>query len=247
MTLSERGKGRLRGLQDRFKFTIIAHANRAFLGPYSAETLRDMVPEPGFVLDVGCGKGAGLQALGGNGLGIDINQTFATEAKERNPDAEILIGEALPFLESLSRKPDLIVCMGASQAVGTPSEAITLFANLLHPGGKLLFGDGYWRQKPHTDYLVFLGAKESDVGQFEDTKHLGEQLGLTHLRSYASTHDDWDAYESSYQQTVLDWCDTHFDDPDAANFRERIDAWRNAYLKWGRQALGFGIHLFRKA
>ena len=34
-------------------------------------------------------------------------------------------------------------------------------------------------------------------------------------------------------------------DPDAQAMLERIRPWREAYLRWGRDTLGFGLYLFR--
>jgi len=58
-------EGSLANLDERFKFTTIAHAERAFLGPYGSEAIERLLGKfEGFVVDVGCGKGAVLEVLG---------------------------------------------------------------------------------------------------------------------------------------------------------------------------------------
>jgi SAM-dependent methyltransferase len=234
-------------LSDPFKYTVIAHANRKFLGPYDQQTLEDLVDFPSTcILDIGCGKGAALAVLGGRGFGIEHNPVFADEAQKQNPNAEIWQEDAKTALSHLPQSPDLIVCMGSSQAIGSPAEAMATLASMIPSGGHVLFGDGYWRQEPDPDYLAFLGAKRDDVGSFGDGKILGENFGLKPLRSRESNNLDWSKYEDSYQQAVLDWCKANPDDPDAGAFEARITAWREAYERWGKYTLGFGIHLFKK-
>lgn len=233
-------------MNDRFKFTVIAHANRDILGPYSAEALKNLLPETcGSVLDIGCGKGAALAALGGQGVGLEINPSFAVQARQANPQAEIWEGDAQELFEKVP-EPAVVLCLGASQALGEPKEAMRVIAEKLPDGGVLLFGDGYWRQKPPSGYLEFLDCAESDMPYLEDLRTRGEPFGLTFEGAYESTFEDWSAYEDSYYQAVIEWCDANPNDTDADGFRARIEAWRSAYLKWGRETLGFAIVLYRK-
>lgn len=239
--------GSLDDLDARFKFTTIAHTERLFLGPYGRETIERLLGGfEGSVVDVGCGKGAVLEALGQPGFGIEHNPAFAAEARLRNPQAEIWEADAKDVLDSLTLKPDLIVCLGASQAVGTPAEALARFAELVRPGGSVLFGDGYWRAKPAAEYLEFLGASESDIGDEAMVPNLASQFGLTVESRCLSTDEDWDAYECAYAYGMRAWCEANPDDPDCAAFRGRIDAWSEAYRRWGRSTLGFGIWLLRR-
>lgn len=234
-------------MSDPFRFTQIAHAGRAFLGPYDAAALRGLAPTSSqFILDIGCGKGAALEALGGRGVGIEHNPAFAAIARERNPEAEIWVEDAKVCLERLQRSPDLILCLGASQAIGTPAAAVARLAGLLAPGGHLIFGDGYWRRKPDAGYLEFLGCEEGDMMFLDELMALGDPHGLVVEATYESTETDWAAYEVSYHASVMKWCDENSDDPDAEAFRARITGWRDAYLKWGHDTLGFAMVRFRK-
>lgn len=231
-------------MSNLFKFTIVAHANRRFLGPYDEKTLYEFLPpSAGFVLDIGCGKGAALAAVGGQGIGIEHNPSFAAEARINNPHAQIWEEDAKTCLQRVP-PVDTILCLGASQAIGAPAEAAATLASMLKPGGLLLFGDGCWRRPPDEDYLAFLEAEESDMRRFEDLPSLAPDLEV--VKSRQSTFEEWAAYEDSYHATVMDWCRANPNDPDAPAFEARITGWRDAYLKWGRETLGFGMVLWRK-
>ena len=229
-------------MADGFKFTTIAHSHREVLGPYSLATIQDIAPPvEGLILDIGCGKGAVLKALGGTGIGIEHNPHFFAEAQGKNPNAEIWEQDASDCLAFLPEPPELIICLGASQAVG--EDVVSKLCEILPSGGRLLFGDGYWRQKPATEYLQFLGGAESDLTNFAD---FSTRDSLETLARHEATHQEWDEYEDSYYSSVIEWCDGHPDDPDTPGFRSRITQWREAYRDWGRDTLGFGICLWRK-
>ena len=65
------------------------------------------------------------------------------------------------------------------------------------------------------------------------------------MRAAVSSDDDWDRYEWLHCRAVEVYCKEHPDDPDSPAMLERIRGWRDLYLKWGRDTLGFGVYLFR--
>ena len=156
-------------MSGRNNFSEIAFIGREIEGPYTGQAITDMIPKwVGSVLDVGCGKGAILKLLGRDGVGVDLSEASVAYAKAHVPGCEFFAGRAKEVIPNLSIRPDLIVNMGASQAIGTQSEALGYFANLLKPGKLLLFGDGIWDRQPSQAYLDFLGAKENDFGTYPE-------------------------------------------------------------------------------
>lgn len=230
-------------MSDRFKFTTIAHSRRQFLGPYDGAALSELIPEePDSLLDVGCGKGASLSALGGKGFGIEINPSFAEEARRKNPLSEIIQEDAKACLQRIP-PCSLTICMGASQAIGEPREAAAVLAARLRPGDRLLFGEGFWQRSPDADYLDFLGCAESDISTFEELVMLSD---LTLVATRQSTPAEWRSYEDSYYQAVIEWASQNPVDPDREAFQDRIERWRSAFLTWGHDTLGFAMVLWQK-
>ncbi|MBS1718267.1 MAG: class I SAM-dependent methyltransferase [Armatimonadetes bacterium] len=235
-------------MTDPYKYTTIAFANREFLGPYSREAVLSLTQGlKGPVLDVGCGKGAVIRAIGQPAVGIDLNPSFVEASAQENPNAQFFAEDAKEALGKLTIQPNLIVCLGASQAIGTPEEALAYFSKLLQPGGYLLFGDGIWERTPSQEYLEFLGAKEEEMPSFDQFRDAGRAYGLDPLKSYVSSPQDWDSFELSYYESMITWCDEHPEDPDAKPFRERASKWWEMYQREGRGVLGFAIVLFKKA
>jgi hypothetical protein len=62
-----------------------------------------------------------------------------------------------------------------------------------------------------------------------------------------SSADDWDRYESLHWRAVEEWLDGNPTDPDADEFRRRHEAYRDRYLGFRRELLGWAIFAGRKA
>lgn len=100
---------------------------------------------------------------------------------------------------------------------------------------------------PSSDYLNFLGAKESDYNTHYINIKKAEELGLISLWSSVANYDDWDEYECLYSMSIENYCYENKDDPDCDELFKRIREWRQIYFSMGRDILGFGIYLFRNS
>ncbi len=60
-----------------------------------------------------------------------------------------------------------------------------------------------------------------------------------------SSKDDWDRYEGLQWYATTEYARTHPDDSDLAEVVERVSKARAAYLRWGRDTLGWAIYMFR--
>ena len=73
----------------------------------------------------------------------------------------------------------------------------------------------------------------------------GVEQGLTPLYTAVSGEDEWDHFEGRF------WCSRLRAEvgtaPDAKRVekRQRALRWQDAYLRWGRDTLGFALYLFQ--
>jgi hypothetical protein len=110
-------------------------------------------------------------------------------------------------------------------------------------GGFVAVGEPYWLTWPlppefDPDGADYLPLAET-VTRFEDA-------GLALVTLIASSPDDWDRYESLQWLAVEEWVHDHPSDPDAERFREMSREYRDRYLNWLREMLGWGIFVGRK-
>jgi SAM-dependent methyltransferase len=245
---------------DPRKFTTIAHGGHRYYSPLGSARAtalcRLFTLRPGDrVLDIGCGRAQFLldvlAAHPARGIGVDANATFidlaAAAARARGlANRATLI--ARPLTEAVTDRDRFaaVICMGSSQAIGTLSEALGWAWQALEPGGTALFADGYWKQPPAAAYLDALGATESEMTTHAGNAALAREAGFRVLRTMASSDDEWDDYEGLYCSAVERYVDTHPDDPDSASMAQRIRRWHDAYLRWGRDTLGFGFYFLLK-
>lgn len=247
---------------DRNRFSAIAHRNHAFSHPISEQKIRKMIqivsPKPqDKVIDIGAGKCELLIRLVENykitATAIELYDGAIEEAKRRassripEGSIEFIVDDANAAVERCEQAGyDLGICIGSTHALGGFENTIQTLKRLVKKNGYILIGEGYWKQTPRAEYLEALGgADESECKSHADTVNAGAELGLIPLWSYVANEDDWDDYEWLYSLSVENYCLENPEDPDFEAMIERIRTWRQTYLKWGRDTLGFGLYLYR--
>jgi hypothetical protein len=110
-------------------------------------------------------------------------------------------------------------------------------------GGYVLVGEGYWRRRPHPKYLAFLGDEPSYLDHAGNVK-AGIDAGLIPVHAMTASEDEWDEYEWKYSRSIERYAGEQPDDPDVPDMLDHVRRWRDAYLRWGRDTLGFGLYLF---
>jgi SAM-dependent methyltransferase len=247
-------------ISDPCKFTTIAHGDHRYYSPLSAAKAAALVAmfrlQPGGrVLDIGCGRARFLMdvvaAHPAHGVGVDTNSAFIAQARADAAArglADRLTLIAAPLAEAVAahERFDAVVCMGSSQAVGTLADALSWAWRALRPGGTALFADGCWKQPPAQDYLDVLGAAADEMQSHAGNAALARDAGFRVLATATASGDEWDEYEGLYCAAVERYLDAHPEDPDVDAMAARIRPWHDAYLRWGRDTLGFGFYLLLK-
>lgn len=250
---------------DRFRFSTIAHAGRALLGPLSEASIEELfdrvtlTPAAGArpsVLDVGCGKGEvlvrALTRFDAAGVGIDPNAAYLEQAQARADSAGVALRLELRCgtFDAASIAPasfDLAICTGATHAFGDFDAALAGLAALVKPGGFALAGHGYWQREPAPDYLAAFGGSADEMAALEPTLGAAAAHGWTLIAHHASTRAEWDNYERGYASTMRNWIASHPNDPDTPAFRERIESWKSAYERWGFRTMGFVTMVLKRS
>lgn len=245
---------------DMWKFYDITHRGQVICNPTSEDKLARLVdlvrlPAAARVVDIACGKGEFLirlaEACAVRGVGVDLSPFFIAAAERRLqarvPQAEITFTQ----MDGADFKPDkphsltLASCIGASWVFGGHAQTLDALAGMAEPDGWVIVGEPYWLQEPPDEYLQAFGLTKDAFASHAENVEAGRRRGLDLVHTLVSSKDDWDRYEGLKWHAVADHARTDRNDADLPELLDRVAKEKSAYLKWGRDVLGWSIYVFR--
>ena len=244
---------------DTWKYFGITHADHVVCNPTSPERLDELIAlldlAPGAnVWEAACGKGELLVRLAERfrirGTGVDLSPYELPVSRERSaarvPTAELTFIEG----DAAAHPPepasvDLAICLGASWIWGGHRGTLQALRSFVRPGGLILVGEPYWRREPDREYLAAAELAVGDFSTLHGNVEIAADEGLTLLYALPSLDEDWDRYELLQLRAAERYALAHPDDPDADELLARARRGSDAYLRWGRDTLGWTIYLFR--
>jgi SAM-dependent methyltransferase len=202
--------------------------------------------EPGTVTDLGCGWGELLlrvlaAAPSARGLGVDADAELL-ERGRANAAARGLDGRAVFREESLPAElepADALICIGSDHAWGTQADALAAVRDLVRPGGRVVFGSGFWERPPSVEEAAALDMEPGSLPDLPGLVDLALAAGLRPLGVQTANRDEWEQFESGYLADWEEWLVRHGSDGRADEIRSLADAHRNAWLRGYRNVLGF--------
>ncbi len=204
--------------------------------------------------EAACGKGELLIRLAERyriaGVGVDLSPYEIPVAHERAaarvPAADLVFvgGDAAAHAPEPA-SVDLAVCLGASWIWGGHRGTLRALRAAVRPGGLVAVGEPYWKRDPDAAYLAAADVTREEFSTLHGNAVIAAEEGLTLLYVMPSTSADWDRYEMLQLRAAERYAVAHPDDPDVADLLERVRAGADAYLRWGRDTLGWAIYVFR--
>jgi SAM-dependent methyltransferase len=247
---------------DMWKFFNITHRKHILCDPLSLEKLEQLITllplKPGArVLDIASGKGEFLIRLAERypqiiGTGVDFSPYCIADVQkkhqERVPDAQLYFLEmdGAKYVPETLESFDLTACIGGSWIYGGLQGTLNALHKMAAPESWIAVGEPYWRHEPEKEYVEAIGATRNDFGEHYQNIEVGRELGLEAVYTLVSSQDDWDRYEGLQWYAAETWASEHRDDPDVETVLNRVRNSKTAYLRWGRETLGWAIYVFKK-
>ena len=122
---------------------------------------------------------------------------------------------------------DIVVCVASSHAFGGTGDALHWLRQSVAPGGRVLFGDGFWAAVPTAAALATIGA----LPRRDELHAATAAAGFLIERDEISDVAEWDAFESGWRSGLEASTDTEA----VAFAAER----RREYERGYREAIGF--------
>jgi len=218
-------------------------------------SLLDLKPST-TILDIACGKGELLIRLAElyniSGTGVDISPYCIKDCENKKnvriPDSDIkfLQMDGAKYVPENNELFDLTMCIGASWIYNGFKGTINALKKMTKPGGMIIAGEPYWLEEPDNKYLKMSGIKKDEFNSHYKNVDVGEKVGLTCIYTLASSHDDWDHYETLQWWSAYDYITANPDDPDNSELLDKINKSKMEYLLYGRDSLGWAIYVFKK-
>lgn len=243
-----------------WKYHEITCADHEIFNPASLAAFDELVgllrlPEHARVLDIACGSGGPLiriaKAWTVEATAVDLCPQFLARAREAS--LQVNTGSTFRLIEldgaNFSDEPesyDLAMCLGASWVFGGHRKTLRALAGFTRPGGLVLAGEPFWMSDPPSEYLEAEGETREGFGTHFTNVRDGVEEGLSLLFTVVSEKRDWDRYEGMRWQGAERYAAANPGDPDVPEILERAHRSRDAYLKWGRDVMGWAIYLFQK-
>ncbi|HEX3785092.1 MAG TPA: class I SAM-dependent methyltransferase [Pseudonocardiaceae bacterium] len=243
---------------NRQEISAIAHTDHPIANPLSLGSVdqlldRALRPDDRRVLDLGCGNASWLiRALSTRPLlvadGVDTD-TATLARTRRSLDAGLADrltlhdGDARDF--RAAQGYDLVLSVGSVHAFGGREATLDALAKHLAPGGRVLFGDGFWEREPNKATLD-LGFVAADHDTLADTVDAVVAAGWTPIYGHVSTQQEWDDYEWSWSGSLARWALEHPDHPDGAEALATAQAHRTGWLRGYRGVLGLVTLLLQR-
>ncbi len=246
---------------DKWKFFDITHREHILCNPMSIEKFEQLVAlvrlRPGaHVLEIATGKGEFIIRLAERysieGVGVDLSPYCIADAKRKHqkrvPDAQLIFLE-MDGADYEPEKPesfDLVACIGASWIYDGHRGTLKALKGMAAQESWIVVGEPYWRQEPEGEYLEAIGEERNRYGTHNENVEVGQELGLEVAYTLVSNQDDWDRYEGLQWYAADEWASGHPEDPDVEEVLKRVRESKAAYLRWGRETLGWAIYVFKK-
>ncbi|HVF62821.1 MAG TPA: methyltransferase domain-containing protein [Casimicrobiaceae bacterium] len=240
------------------KYVAIAHRDHDYCNPLSStkiERLLDLLPiDPtSRVLDLGCGRAELalriIERFGSSVIAIDHSSYMLDAARERAEWTGALGRLHLDNVDVRDFRADpetfhVTVMLDAGGIAGGMGGIAAKLKSWTKGGGYVLIGLSYWKAKPAHDLVAMLGGRQREIHDHAGNVAQGIAAGLVPMHAVTATRDEWDEYEWKFCRSVERYAGEQPDDPDVPAMLDRVRRWRDVYLRWGRESLGFAAYLF---
>ncbi|GAB3478825.1 SAM-dependent methyltransferase [Nocardiopsis coralliicola] len=241
------------------------HADVSFNAPLSdaraASLIRSLGPLGGRrIVDVGCGWAEFLlraleSAPDATGFGVDSDAGavgYGREQARRRGLAdrvELSVGDAAERAAEIGRQggADVTVNIGAAHAWGGEvvdhtDNALDALAELVPAGGRLLFGECFWKRRPteeETAAAASAGLPREQYRRLPDLVDAALGRGFRLLALSEATVDEWDVMENGNAVAWEEWLLANPGSPHAAEVRAVADRHQHFRIRGIREPLGF--------
>ncbi|HIH89093.1 TPA: hypothetical protein HA344_07800 [Candidatus Bathyarchaeota archaeon] len=153
-------------------------------------------------------------------------------------------------MDGADYKPDVefdhASCLGESWGFGDHKGTLKALSSMTKKRGLVLVGEPHWLNEPDPEYLKAEDTTRDAYRNHIENVKVGEDLGLRCIYTLDSDREGWDHYKTLHWWAAEDYIRDNPGDPDITDLRAVNERYKETYLRWGRDTVGWCIYLFRK-
>ncbi len=199
------------------------------------------------VLDIGCGKAWLMRRWAERheieGTGLELNPAFLAFARARPPakgSITYVEGPAEAF-EPAPASYDVVLCLGATFALGGFVQAVEWMVAAARPGGAVVVGDLSLKHRPTINTHQHLPLEPVDLAG------VVQRHGADVAAMISASDADFERYASHHRHATLRWARANPDHPERDDVLERSRVDWEHYLRTVRPRLGWTILVANRA
>jgi ubiquinone/menaquinone biosynthesis C-methylase UbiE len=245
---------------DKWFYYGVTHRLHTYCNPVSEEgvgeleEVLDLSPSMR-VLDIASGLGEMLVGFaerhGISGVGVDLSPQFLERAKERlaratsDVDVEFVLADGAAYCAETDERFDVVMCIGASWIWEGYEGTMRAMLKAVKPGGLIVTGEPFWREDPPDEYLEIEELKAEDFTTPHEYLEQVAAMGPALLWMRAASQQEWDRYEMLQTASFDAFARENPEHPELEAVRGKLMPSKDAYLRWGRECLGFALWVWR--
>lgn len=114
----------------------------------------------------------------------------------------------------------------------------------MDPGGYVLIGEGFHASPVPAEYAAFLGTPSGLERSHLENMLAAEAAGFDCVHAITASPAEWDAFEWGFHRRRMVSA-AQLSGDEKTGKEADIRRWRDGYLRWGREVMGFGLYLLR--
>jgi len=200
------------------------------------------------IIDFGCGYGEWLRLWGAmygiSGVGIELRKHAYERAQKKMEDHRLnkriqIICTDASMYDFPESDFDVACCLGTTSIWGGLQPCIRVIKKAIHPTGKLVIGEVYWRKSQVPDEI----AEKENFLQEADILKISREEGFDVGYVTRASQEDWDHYEAENWRGLSAWLKENPNHPEKGQVVNHLRLSQDEYFLYGREYFGWAVYI----